>query len=93
MEPDFKALARAWVDNDPRTRDISEEQSSELVARLATALERRRKQVGAPESSGGDLVISVDRSRLDDHTGVDRDALRQVTEFVREISEKEDLLE
>lgn len=90
MEPDFKAFARAWVANDPRTRQGDAARNDALVARLAAALEHRRSDLDALDPPDGSLVVSVDRSRLDAATGLDLDALAQLCDYLQEAAEDGD---
>ncbi len=83
MEPDYQALARAWVDGDPRSCDLARtdpEGAARLTARLAEALERRRREVSTEK---GDLVIHVDRSRFVAGAGLDAEALEEMAQHLQ----------
>ncbi len=86
MEPDYRALAQAWVEGDPRCRDLGQgdpERAARLTNRLAEALERRRREVGGgPRVADGDLVIQVDRSRFVPGAALDEEALEEVAGHV-----------
>ncbi len=90
MEIDFEALARAWVEGDPRSRELARsdpERAGRLVLRLARALEeRRREQGGAELPERGDLVIQVDRSRFVPGRGLDEEALDQLVGYLEELT-------
>ncbi len=89
MDIDFEALARAWVEGDPRSRELARsdpERASRLVMRLAQALEKRRQQKSADPAERGDLVIQVDRSRFVPGVGLDDEALDQVARYVEEVA-------
>ena len=87
-EPDFEALAKNWLKVDPRTHDQDAELKARIQARLAAALAERRRQVReAAANEGGDLVVSVDRSRLCPETGIDLAALAELAGFVEELAE------
>lgn len=92
MEPDFEALAEAWVAGDPRLRELARtdpERARQIGARLAQALERRRREVGPPPPSG-DLVINVDRSRFVPGAGLDAEALEQMARYIEEVARDEE---
>lgn len=86
QEPDFDALADSWVSGDPRTEDLSPERREQLKRRLAEALLSRRKQNLQQER--GDLVVSVDRSRLQEKGAVDGDAIVELARFLEEVTEE-----
>jgi len=92
MDADFAALARAWVEGDPRSRELARsdpERASRLVLRLAQALEKRRQQESAGLAERGDLVIQVDRSRFVPGVGLDQEALDQVVRYIEEVAREE----
>ena len=94
MEPDFEAFAQAWVAGDPRSRDLpgtDPERAQRVARRLAEALERRRKESGAPAQEG-DVVISVDRSRFTG-AGLDVEALDEMARYLEEVAREDGLLE
>ncbi|MGE0489050.1 MAG: hypothetical protein AB7S38_07525 [Vulcanimicrobiota bacterium] len=87
-EPDFEALAKNWLRVDPRTSAQDAQLQARIQARLAAALAERRRQVrAAAQDEGGDLVVSIDRSRLCPETGLDLSALAELAGFVEELSE------
>lgn len=87
MEPDFKALAEAWVSNDPRMSELDGDRREELVSRLAEALHRRRgNQI--PDDTDIGLVVNVDRDHF--HNGrLSEAALSKLTELVQERIDQE----
>jgi|ADurb_H2B_02_Slu_FD_contig_31_3430_length_442_multi_2_in_0_out_0_1 hypothetical protein len=89
MNVDFEALARAWVEGDPRSRELARsdpERAARLVLRLARALQERRQQESADLTERGDLVIQVDRSRFVPGVGLDEEALDEVTRYIEEVA-------
>jgi hypothetical protein len=88
MEPDFKALAEAWVANDPRMQDLDPERREALVGRLAEALSRRRKYE-KPEDEEIGLVVNVDRDHFRTDRGLSETAMRQLTKLVQERIDQE----
>ncbi|MGI5843518.1 MAG: hypothetical protein ACOX9B_04985 [Candidatus Xenobium sp.] len=89
MNVDFEALARAWVEGSPRSRELvrsDPERADRLVLRLARALEERRRQESAGLDERGDLVIQVDRSRFVPGVGLDEEALDEVTRYIEEVA-------
>ncbi len=89
MEPDFKALAEAWVDGDPRTAELDPERRAKLVARMSQALEQRWGRRQEEEADIG-LVVNVERSLLSPENPEAGDTLDQLTAFVQERLEQED---
>jgi hypothetical protein len=101
-EPDFEALARAWVANDPRLSALvqqSPEKAAGLIARLAHSLAQRRESVQQsqppvvppsvePLSENGSLVVNIGRDRFDPRTGLDSEALDQLSEFLNDVQEE-----
>lgn len=83
MEPDFKALAEAWISNDSRIDDVDGSRRELLVGRIAEALSRRRKYEEAQEQELG-LVVNVDRDHFSTSHGLSEAALEQLTDFVQE---------
>jgi hypothetical protein len=86
MEPDFKALALAWVDGDVRSADLKErdpDRREQLAARLAEALDRRRRDVARQPFEGGNLIVRVPEDRLTPK-GMDADALDQLEQLIQE---------
>jgi len=88
MEPDYRALARAWVEGDPRCRNLGRDdpdRPTRLASRLAEALEKRRREVATDSSAeAGDLVIQVDRSRFLPGAGLDAEALEEVARHLED---------
>ena len=90
MDPDYEALARAWVAGDPRSSGQARqdpEWASRVAARMAEALEKRRREV-APSEAEGDLVVHVDRSRFTG-AGLDTEALEQLAHYIQEVAEED----
>lgn len=83
MEPDFKALARVWMERDPRMKDLKNDRREALVDRLAEALARRRASEQQDASDIG-LVVKVDRGHIEDDGRLSSEALKQLSEFVQE---------
>jgi hypothetical protein len=83
MEPDFKALAEAWVANDPRMNELDGDRREALVGRLAEALSRRRN-LQTPKDLDIGLVVNVDRDHFRTGKGLSESAMRQLTELVQE---------
>lgn len=81
MEPDFNALAEAWVDKDPRTLNLDPERRSKLVARMAKALESRWSHQAQEQEDIG-LVVNVERNLLSPEGA--EETLSQLTDFVQE---------
>lgn len=88
MEPDFKALAEAWVDNDPRMSELDADRREALVSRLAEALHRRRDNQTPDETDIG-LVVNVDRDHFRADRGLSETALQKLTELVQERIDQE----
>lgn len=89
MEPDFKALAEAWVDNDPRMRELDGDRREALVSRLAEALSRRRS-LQTPDDTDIGLVVNVDRDHFrKDGKGLSEAAMQQLTQLVQERIDQE----
>lgn len=90
MEPDFKALAYAWIDGDPRSaelRDKDPDARDRLAARLAEALDRRRRDVSSQPFEGGNLIVTVPEERFTPR-GLDEGALTQLEQFIEEHQQK-----
>ena len=83
MEPDFKALAEAWVANDPRMNALDDDRREAMVSRLAEALSRRRK-TQTPNDTDIGLVVNVDRDHFKPGGGLSETALDKLTEMVQE---------
>jgi hypothetical protein len=86
MEPDFQDFARVWVGNDQRLTDLVRENpdaAEGLAAKMARALDKRRKKVQAEVGDGGDLVVTIDPSRFGPQ-GLDSDAWDQLAQMVEE---------
>jgi hypothetical protein len=88
MEPDFKALAEAWVDNDPRMRELDGDRREVLISRLAEALSRRRS-LQTPDDTDIGLVVNVDRDHFRTGRGLSESALRKLSELVQERIDQE----
>ncbi|MBI3926252.1 MAG: hypothetical protein HY319_11980 [Armatimonadetes bacterium] len=88
MEPDFEALAAAWIANDPRLRNLQDPDLKErLRARLSEAMNRRRRNVQSEsERETGGVTFSVHPSRLDAETGFDLEALREIVKTIDEVN-------
>jgi hypothetical protein len=88
MEPDFKALAEAWVATDPRMNELDHDRREALASRLAEALSRRRDS-HTPDDKDIGLVVNVDRDhfRSPGDGGTPRmseSAMQKLTELVQE---------
>ena len=81
MEPDFKAFARAWLDGDPRLKDLDPQRSEELMTRIAEAMDRRRRKVQSEPQGGGDLIVSVPSDAIANGT-LSEPAMSELTEIV-----------
>lgn len=88
MEPDFKALAEAWVANDPRMSELDPDRREALVSRLAEALSRRRNHE-KPDDQDIGLVVNVDRDHFRTDRGLSETAMRKLTELVQERIDQE----
>jgi hypothetical protein len=88
MEPDFKALAEAWVANDPRMSDVDPDRREALASRLAEALSRRRSYEKADDEEIG-LVVNVDRDHFRTDGRLSEAAMRKLTELVQERIDQE----
>lgn len=88
MEPDFKALAEAWVANDPRMRGVDGDRKEALVSRIAEALSRRRGDQ-KDETSDVGLIVNVDRDHFRPGQGLSAAALDKLTELVQERIDQE----
>lgn len=88
MEPDFKALAEAWVANDPRMNELDADRREALVSRLAEALHRRRDNQ-TPDDTDIGLVVNVDRDHFRTDRGLSESAMRKLTELVQERIDQE----
>ena len=89
---DYKDFARAWVDTDARLSDFVQkkpEAADRLVARLAEALDRRRRVVESEGSSGGDLIVTVDSARFQGRSGLDSKAWDELAELIDEQAKKQ----
>ncbi len=83
MEPDFKALAEAWIANDPRMQGVDGDRKEALIGRLAEALSRRRGFQKEDSTEIG-LVVNVDRDHFQPGRGLSSEALDKLTEMVQE---------
>ena len=86
MEPDFKALALAWVDGDARSAELKErdpDRREQLAAKQAEALDRRRREVASQPFEGGNLIVRVPEDRMT-AKGIDEDALDQLEQMIQE---------
>ncbi len=83
MEPDFKALALAWVANDPRMSALDEDRREALVIRIAEALSRRRG-IEKPDDEEIGLVVNIDRDHFQPGGGLSNVALDQLGDFLQE---------
>ncbi len=83
MEPDFKALAEAWVANDPRMQGVAGDRKEALIGRIAEALSRRRGYQ-KEESADIGLIVNVDRDHFRPGQGLSSAALDKLTELVQE---------
>lgn len=86
MEPDFKALAYAWIDGDKRSAELKErdpDARDRMAARLAEALARRRQHVSEQPFEGGNLIVTVPEERFT-AKGLDDNALSQLEKFIEE---------
>lgn len=83
MEPDFKALAEAWVANDPRMQGVDGDRKEALIGRIAEALSRRRGYQKEEAADVG-LIVNVDRDHFRPGQGLSSAALDKLTEFVQE---------
>ena len=91
MEPDFKGFAQAWVGTDGRLSKFVQDNpdaADNLVAKMAEALDRRRRKVQDEGTSGGDLIVTVDSSRFGGPTGLDGAAWDELAKLVEEHGEK-----
>lgn len=90
MEPDFKALAYAWLDGDPRSADLratDPERHERLAQRLADALAARRATAERPIDDADSLIVTIPEERFTPR-GLDEGALDQLEGFVQEHIEK-----
>ena len=90
MEPDFKALAYAWLDGDQRSaqlRSSDPDRHERLAERLAAALASRRAQAEPPIDDADSLIVTVPEERFTAQ-GLDGGALDQLEGFVKEHIEK-----
>lgn len=87
QEPDFDALAESWLAGDRRTEELSSERREQLKRRLAEALAARRRH--NLEQEKGDLVVSIDRSRLGKDSPIDHEAIIELARFVEEVAEED----
>ena len=91
MGPDFEGFARAWVGTDRRLADFIRDHpdaAEGLVAHMAQALERRRRQVQHESPAEGNLVVSIDASRFGGPQGLDTEAWDQLAELVKKHDEE-----
>ena len=86
-DPDFDTLAASWIEGDPRTQDLEPEQRQRLIARMSQALEKRRKQ--NLKEQRGDLIVTVERSRLGGKFGLEDSAMDELVEIVQEVADKD----
>lgn len=97
MEPDFKALAQAWLANDPRVLELRRtdpQRADALVDRMAEAMRQRRQGVAEPGPAvveeRGDLVINVHPSRFVEGKGLDTEALEQIARYIEEVAQEDE---
>ena len=86
-EPDFKGLGQAWVQGDSRLRDLDQDRREALAARLAEALDRRRRQVADTVDKGGHLIVSMKEDQLLNLPN-DPQALAQLEKMILEVDEQ-----
>lgn len=82
-QPDLSRLAEVWVGGDPRLRALTEQdpgRARALSARLARALQERRRQVQSSET----FTVNVHPSRLDDQGLPDPEARAELAAFLEE---------
>lgn len=96
MEPDFKALAEAWLAHDARLQELRRSdpaRAEALVERMAEALRQRRQGAAEPGPAAveerGDLVIQVHPSRFVEGKGLDTEALEQVARYIEEVARED----
>lgn len=96
MEPDFKALANAWLANDQRVQELRRtdpERAQAIVDRMAEALRQRRQGAAEPGPAQveerGDLVVNVHPSRFVEGKGLDTDALEQIARYIEEVQQED----
>ena len=90
MEPDFKALAYAWLDGDQRSADLRKsdpERHQRLADRLAEALAKRRAGAERPIDDADSLIVTVPEERFTAQ-GLDNGALTQLEGYIQEHIEK-----
>lgn len=92
MDPDFKALAQAWLANDQRLQELRRTdpaRAEAIVDRMAEALRQRRQGVAEPGPAAveerGDLVINIHPSRFVQGKGLDTEALEQIARYIEEV--------
>lgn len=97
MDPDFKALAQAWLANDQRLQELRRTdpaRAEAIVDRMAEALRQRRQGVAEPGPAAveerGDLVINVHPSRFVQGKGLDTEALEQIARYIEEVQKDEE---
>ena len=83
MEPDFKALAEAWIAKDPLMQGVDGDRKEALIARIAEAMARRRSYQ-KEESTDVGLIVNVDRDHFRPGQGLSSAALDKLTEMVQE---------
>lgn len=81
MEPDFKALAEAWIANDPRMQELDADRKEALVGRLAEAMSRRRNSQ-TPDDTEIGLVVNVDRDHFNSGGGLSETAISKLTQMI-----------
>lgn len=85
-EPDFLGLANAWLDGDPRSAHLRQndpERHAKLVLKLAHALEKRRSTAEKPVDDRDALIVNVSEERFT-ATGLETEAMDQLEVHVRE---------
>jgi hypothetical protein len=85
-EPDFKGLGQAWVAGDARLRELDPDRREALAARLAEALDRRRRAVADQVDRGGHLIVSMKEDQFL-NLPHDQHALSQLEKMIEEVSE------
>lgn len=97
MDPDFKALAQAWLANDQRLQELRRTdpaRAEAIVDRMAEALRQRRQGVAEPGPAAveerGDLVINIHPSRFVQGKGLDTEALEQIARYIEEVQKDDE---
>lgn len=91
MEPDFKGFAQAWVGTDQRLADFVRDKpdaADSLVAKMAEALDRRRRKVQSEPKGGGDLIVNVGSDFFQGRKGLTSGAYDQLAQMIEEHDEK-----